>query len=210
MVYHVVRAGEDVQTIAYRYRVEPEQIWQHPDNDGLREKGRSATVLHPGDLVYVPDPPAVRKVLIAPGSHTEFQGFVPRTSIKIRFQERDGTPRSHQRFIAESSVLRQEGITDDEGIAEFEVRMDARTVRVTLPDAAIQYAVSIGDLDPIEEVSGIQSRLRALGYFGGPVDGIETPALRAAIERFQRTYGIPVRGEIDTETREELSKSFGG
>lgn len=46
----------------------------------------------------------------------------------------------------------------------------------------------------------VQSRLRALGYYGGPVDGVWGDGTRAAVERFQRARGIAVTGELNQAT----------
>lgn len=38
-------------------------------------------------------------------------------------------------------------------------------------DEQRKYFVSLGRIDPVEEVSGAQGRLLNLGYYDGPVNG---------------------------------------
>jgi peptidoglycan hydrolase-like protein with peptidoglycan-binding domain len=46
----------------------------------------------------------------------------------------------------------------------------------------------------------VQARLRALGYYGGPIDGLWGDGTRGAVERFQRARGIAVTGELNQAT----------
>lgn len=51
-----------------------------------------------------------------------------------------------------------------------------------------------------QAVRDVQARLRALGYYGGPVDGAWGSATRAALERFQRDRHIAVTGQLSQAT----------
>jgi hypothetical protein len=42
----------------------------------------------------------------------------------------------------------------------------------------------------------IQTRLYAKGYYGGKIDGVDGPATRGAVRRYQRDLGVPVTGRI--------------
>jgi peptidoglycan hydrolase-like protein with peptidoglycan-binding domain len=57
---------------------------------------------------------------------------------------------------------------------------------------------------PDPEVMEIQEGLRELGFYSGPVDGIEGPHTRSAIESYQKTVGLPISGEIDEELLDQL------
>lgn len=83
---------------------------------------------------------------------------------------------------------------------------DASTEEDVIP---FTWSLAIGHLDPVEEVSGIQARLRNLGYGPGAVDGNEGPATRAAIERFQEARGLTVSGRADEATRAALQERHG-
>ncbi len=49
-----------------------------------------------------------------------------------------------------------------------------------------------------------QLRLRQLGYYRGPIDGIIGRGTRYAIVRFQRDYRLPVTGRLDHRTLRAL------
>jgi peptidoglycan hydrolase-like protein with peptidoglycan-binding domain len=50
----------------------------------------------------------------------------------------------------------------------------------------------------------LQSRLNALGYSAGPVDGSFGPMTRAAVVRFQRAKGLPADGVVGRQTARAL------
>jgi len=49
-------------------------------------------------------------------------------------------------------------------------------------------------------VRAVQSRLRALGFYGGTVDGVWGGSTQTAIERFQRGRGLQVDGQLGPAT----------
>lgn len=56
--------------------------------------------------------------------------------------------------------------------------------------------------DPV--VKRVQSVLRDLDLYDGPVDGLSGPNTRKAIEAYRRTLGLPVTGDIDQQLVEHL------
>jgi len=50
-----------------------------------------------------------------------------------------------------------------------------------------------------------QKVLSQLGYYQGPRDGVASPALRMAIQAYQRDQGLPATGAMDGETLNRLS-----
>jgi peptidoglycan hydrolase-like protein with peptidoglycan-binding domain len=57
----------------------------------------------------------------------------------------------------------------------------------------------MGPLSPAA-VRNVQARLRALGFYGGGVDGIWGPRTQSAIERFQQGRGLQVTGQLNPTT----------
>lgn len=62
-------------------------------------------------------------------------------------------------------------------------------------------------------IAEIQEKLRALelaesGSSPVPVDGIYGPMTTAAVERFQRRYGLPITGIVDRETYYKLVEQY--
>jgi len=50
------------------------------------------------------------------------------------------------------------------------------------------------------DVLAIQRRLKQLGYYNGPLDGIYEDAMKKAVHRFQRDTGLEARNTIDRQT----------
>jgi peptidoglycan hydrolase-like protein with peptidoglycan-binding domain/DNA invertase Pin-like site-specific DNA recombinase len=59
--------------------------------------------------------------------------------------------------------------------------------------------------DGSPRVRVLQVRLQRRGLRPGPVDGLFGPRTQAAVERFQRSGGVPVDGVVDTPTRRLLA-----
>ena len=57
-----------------------------------------------------------------------------------------------------------------------------------------------GDMLRDASVRAIQSRLRALGFYGGAEDGVWGPSTQVAIERFQQGRGLQPNGQLDPAT----------
>ncbi|HJY54402.1 MAG TPA: peptidoglycan-binding domain-containing protein [Candidatus Udaeobacter sp.] len=58
-------------------------------------------------------------------------------------------------------------------------------------------------LDPAY-VGSLQTALRRLGYYCGPVDGIFSPEVSYAIARLQKNYSMRVTGTLTTPVRRAL------
>ena len=58
-------------------------------------------------------------------------------------------------------------------------------------------------LDPAY-VGSLQTALRRLGYYCGPVDGVFTPEVSYAIARLQKNYSMRVTGDLDIPVRRAL------
>ena len=58
-------------------------------------------------------------------------------------------------------------------------------------------------LDPAY-VGSLQTALRRLGYYCGPVDGVFTPEVSYAIARLQKNYSMRVTGNLDNAVRRAL------
>jgi hypothetical protein len=53
-------------------------------------------------------------------------------------------------------------------------------------------------------VGSLQTALRRLGYYCGPVDGVFTSDVSYAIARLQKNYSMRVTGNLDTPVRRAL------
>lgn len=64
--------------------------------------------------------------------------------------------------------------------------------------------VKITTVATTNQIIGAQQRLKEMGYYNGPVDGVYNDATRNAVIRFQGDYGISQTGNIGERTLEML------
>jgi peptidoglycan hydrolase-like protein with peptidoglycan-binding domain len=76
-----------------------------------------------------------------------------------------------------------------------------------MPEVAPAAAPAAG-LSP-RAVRNVQSRLRALGFYRGAVDGLWGAGTQQALERFQRGRGIEATGQINPVTAQALGLNPG-
>lgn len=93
--------------------------------------------------------------------------------------------------------------------APQEPRQDQQTVASTGPTAG-PYERGMAMLNPIfpEDVAAIQSRLKALGYYNGPIDQDFGPMTKKALDRFNVKYGFP-KGQWSLAIQKALFKGSG-
>jgi len=65
------------------------------------------------------------------------------------------------------------------------------------PDIAFDRTLRVGATRP--DVVEVQTRLNEAGFIHGDADGRFGPATAAAAAKMQRTYGLPVDGEVWTD-----------
>jgi Putative peptidoglycan binding domain/LysM domain len=69
--------------------------------------------------------------------------------------------------------------------------------------------LQLGHLNPISVVSGLKARLANLGFYKGPIDENLDDKTKAAISAFQAKQGIPVTGDADDATQQQMQKLHG-
>ncbi len=83
----------------------------------------------------------------------------------------------------------------------------AAAFRPDIPLASTQLATALGS--PQSDLALAQRALSRLGYYRGPTDGAASPALKMAIQAYQREQGLAQTGAIDSGLAARLSKSAG-
>jgi hypothetical protein len=201
---HVVRGGDGVSSIAFAYGFAPSTVWMAPENAQLRELRADGDVLMPGDVVHVPELRPRMERCAMDARHTFRRKGVP-ALVQVQLYH-DGRPRRDEPFeLYADGALLARGRTSDEGVLRTYVPNSARAGRLIVGVDRQEMAIEFGGLHPISERSGVQQRLRQLGFYRGPADGAESRALTAAVRAFQRYVGLPVTGTIDAATRDKLA-----
>ncbi len=220
---YVVRQGDYLTKLAYVHGFAAAEVWDHPKNHELKALRDDMDVLCPGDLLYIPaEPPAA--LPLASQSANAYRTTAPRIGVSVAFVH-DGAPLANAAYRVEGLAAELGGTSDGSGKVSFEVPVGVRQVRVLFPEANVAFPVRVGDLDPVDERSGLRTRLAQLGFY--PVDWlaalVEAPdpdgdgaeeateeALdRFAVAAFQEAHGLAATGEIDDATRAALVERHG-
>lgn len=206
-INHQVKQGDSIASIAFDNGFSPETLWNEPNNSELRAKRQDRNILLPGDVVFVPDK-RVKEVREATDQVYKYK--LKNTPEKLRLQLlKEGKPRPSEAYELEIDELRFNGSTDGEGRIEQSIPPNSKSGRLKLREGEEVYELSIGHLDPLNEISGVQGRLRHLGYYFGPIDGTVSTEFEHALQLFQAAAGFEPSGDLDARTRDALREGYG-
>ena len=205
---HTVKQGECISSIADKYGLFPEDVWNDQKNRKLKDERKDPDVLMPGDAVYVRGKEENEESCASEERHRFRRKGVPE-KLAIQFKVGD-QPRAEEDYVLEVDGALCEGKTDKDGKIDVWVPPGAKKGKITFR-AGGEYELGLAHLDPITETSGVQARLRNLALYRGPVDGKLSEELRTAIRRFQASVDPDVKptGEIDEETRKRIQEAYG-
>jgi hypothetical protein len=207
---HVVKQGDTLLSIAKQYKAWPwEDVWNHPNNQKLRDKRNDPQVLSEGDQVYVPYIEGGPWSVETTRRHTFVLKAQPAW---FRTEVRDdlGQPLINQRFELKVGSKTLKGATNDKGVVELPLDPDPSTVgKLTVfvdsdPPREFTWNFKLGDLNPIDKVSGIKARLINLGFPCGELDESMNDETKKALRDFQVVYRLKVTGQADEETKKKL------
>lgn len=214
-VDHIVSQGEHTFGIARDYGFSDyHKIWDHPNNADLKSKRKNPNTLFPGDHLYIPD----LQTGEYSGSTDQQHSFRARNSkLKLRLTLED----QYEKPIASAAcllVIETEShhlTTDGAGKIELEIPPSAHNATLVIQDAqqtpyaGLTIPIKIGDLDPLEEVSGQRARLNNLGYVCAETGSADSAEFRSAVEEFQCEQELQVDGICGTNTQARLKQVHG-
>jgi len=214
MGVHVVRQGECLSTIAARHGIPSwKTLYDDPANADLRRLRPNPNLLYPGDRVVIPAPTKQKTVSCATGQGHGFVVALPMAKLRLVLKGADGQGLASKRYKLEARGWRAEGRTDGNGKIEQDLPLSVREAHLSVwlkDDLVLQYRLLPGALDPHDLVTGVQARLRNLGFHAGPVDGRPRPELEQALRHFQRKAGLAESGRIDQATANRLRDTHDG
>lgn len=210
---HKVVAGECLITIARQYGFPDwRTIYDHARNASFRKLRPNPNVIAPGDEVFIP--PVTHRSATAPtGQVHKFVVAFPKAFLCLKLLESFGGKVVDAHFLlkVEGEAKPHKGRIGQDGLLSVAIPALATQAYLTLIHADSgeimdQYELKIGALDPVETLSGVQARLRRMGYNCGPSDGILGPQTDRALRTFQRKHRLPISGEADSATQSKLNE----
>lgn len=198
----VITVADDVEILAKKVRVFTKSAALELDSE-VKLKGDK---IHLG---YKPNVPSSKD-----------ESATPETKpLTLRLTDWFLDPYAHKKYHLLVEGLRFEGETDGEGSLKQDIPKAATqaTVRLWLdayPEGRQRvYQLALGEIPPVSETKGAKQRLKNLGYFTGPVNGVPDGHFSAAVMAFQAdhmdTHGLEKTGELDTGTAGALEEIHG-
>jgi hypothetical protein len=211
---YTVQQGDHLSKIAEAFGFSDYQtIWNDPKNADLKKKRVNPNVLLPGDSIFIPDKELRQETKSTDQTHK----FVMKTSgLKLRLTLED----QYEKPIANAACILTLGAdttnltTDGSGKIEQDIQPDLHDGVLVIQDPQTpfnntQIAIKIGDLDPVDEISGQIARLNNLGYFAGDPNQPDQTAFESAVEEFQCDNDLTVDGDCGPNTQSKLKQVHG-
>jgi len=203
---YVVKQGDCISSIAQRNGLFPDKVWNHPKNAKLKEKRKDANILYPGDMVFVPVKEEKQESGATKKRHRFKRKGVP-AKLRLQIME-DDQPRANVNYTLVIDSQSFNGTTDGDGKIEQAIPPNAKKgVLILENDTPIN--LQLGQVDPIDTISGVQARLLNLNFDCGEVSGREGPQLEEALREFQEKNSLTVTGQADEATRNKLLEIHG-
>ncbi len=183
---YVVKQGDHLPLLAYRFGFDADAVWNDPANDDLRKQRPDPNLLLPTDVLYIPDQVDKSPVThsLQTGQTNAFVSDPPKVSVVIVFADSD---RASQPFTVTELPDLTGLSTDGDGSATFDVPITLQRVSIVFASDSVTFLVNVGHADPIETLSGVAQRLQNLGYLDPDldIDGLEVDTARAALQALQ-------------------------
>ena len=212
MTEHTVEQGDHIGLIAHRYRFfDWRLIWDDDANAELRELRDNPHVLHPGDVVAIPDKTEKSLGAASTNVHT-FQVTTRKLTVRLALKDYFDDAFANEPCAFDIDGLPLDLTSDAAGFIERVIEPTAE--QGTLLVKEVTFSIRIGNLDPAEEESGLIARLNNLGYRAGSIDPKEDEPFKSALEEFQcdqnlRAPSGNVSGVADARTIARLRKVHG-
>lgn len=202
-----VRQGDCLNSIAYEHGFFWETIWNHPRNAELKRLRQNPDVILPGDVLYIPDKEEKTKDCATERKHRfKLRGVPARFYLRLLD---DDEPRANLPFTLFVDDQRYTGKTDAEGNLEVFIQPNARTGRLIVgTEGDEEYDLNFGHIDPIDSMTGVQSRLANLNY-ACEVTGEMDDDTETALKEFQYKYHLSETGTPDAATKAKLVQIYG-
>ncbi len=211
---HVIRQGEYLTKLAHQKGFDADSVWNDSKNEDLKKKRVDPQQLQPGDILYVPDEAKTRLPIIV-GASNAYVAQIPKVPVLIRLQIGGEILEKEPFVILGVGPKPIEGATDEHGYLKATVPVHVREIEVQLTARDRTLRVRVGNMDPLNELSGLQKRLTHLGFYQPSYAGTENyeaadpKQVMAALAAFQQSVKLPATGKLDEDTAKALVAAHG-
>jgi N-acetylmuramoyl-L-alanine amidase len=213
MSNHTVQQGECLSRIAVNYGFRDfRTVYDDPGNEDLRKIRPDPNLLFPGDVVFIPEKEPKEESGATAQLHT-FRLSAQRRVLRLVLEGLDGEKMASEPYELDIEGDVVSGVTGPDGLIERAIPLDA--VNGTLTTTRYSWPLNVAHLNPLDDtnddgITGIQARLRNLGFDPGEIDGIAGPRTKDAIIAFQEDNPpLKVDGICGPKTRALLVELYG-
>jgi hypothetical protein len=213
MPNHTVQQGECLSRIAAQYGFRNfRTVYDHPRNEHLRNSRPDPNLLFPGDVVFIPDKAPKQESRATDMTH-RFRLSGERRVLRLVLEDLDGKKMAAEPYDLNVEGKLIHGVTGPDGLIEHVIPLNA--VNGFIRTKRYMWPLNIAHLNPLDNahdsgVSGIQARLRNMGYNPGAIDGILGPLTKEAILEFQADNPpLAVDGICGPKTKAVLVQAYG-
>lgn len=189
-----------------------DDILDAPDNASLKENRKDPGILLPGDKIFIPSRELLQHPSPTDAKHT-FKVTRPKAWIRVVVKDADGVALAGKKYQLTIDGRQTNGTVPAGGVIEQAVAVDAKEGRLTVWLSASDndteiWDLSLGYMDPLDSISGVQARLNNLGFDCGDPDGVLDDDTTAAIKAFQLRIGVEATGTIDDTLKQKLASYY--
>ena len=210
MPEYTVKQGDCINSIAYEFGFFPNTIWNHPKNASLKELRKDSGILFEGDKVFVPEK-NTKKIGLNYDKRNRFKMKGVPARLALTILDSEGQPRSGDNYFLDIDGIIIRDKLDSNGQLDVSISPTAKVANLIVGDKLnpIRYEITLGYLDPLDTITGIQARLNNLGFDCGTEKGAIGELTKIAIRLFQKKNKLLEDGEIGNQFKEKLKEVFG-
>jgi LysM repeat protein len=213
---HTVAQGETLLRIAKQYGYQTSKaLYNHPSNAEFKALRPDPNLIYPGDKITIP-PKKEKFIPLRTNSINSFVVQNEKEYFRLQLSYDDGDDVAGKRVVLNIGSQTIDTVLQSDGLIEVELdNNDALTGTVDLylnegeTTPTKSFAVQIGNLDPIETLSGVQGRCNMLGFDCGTVDGVMGKKTRIGVKEFQYEHDLDIDGIPGPKTKAKLQQVFG-
>jgi hypothetical protein len=200
-----VRPGDCMASIAHERGFFWKTLWEHPINSEIRRERKDPNALLPGDRVHIPELGQKNQECATDQRHTFVLQGEP-CEFKLTLMDYD-RPYANEPYRLTVDGVFFNGVLDGNGTLAIKIPGNAQTgtLFVGTPPLEERFDLELGEMDPIQSLSGIRKRLENLGFECGGEEELG-PQTTGALADFQKANHLTVTGELDDDTRQMLEQ----
>jgi len=202
-----VKKGECLSLIAARYGMHWKTIWNHPENDALKNKTRNPNILDVGQFIFVPDHETKKYTIHTDNIH-KFVKLGAKTKVKFKLMRHFKERKALDFLITTDCKEKITGTTDSDGFVNISVHPKCRALVLEIKDdwGIEKYEIKLNALTLYEQDNGKKQRLDNLSGTN-EMKLREKASFDKSIAVFQYLNDMELTGNMDKTTEDKLFKT---